>query len=141
MVNVKGKTIDDQGYLPFVNIYEVGTNNSTQTALDGSFSINVSNSNSALRFSFVGYAPVTLSVAEVLNEKIIQLYPDNELLDEVVVPVPPKDDQKKGSNLWLILLGIGVASVVVAVAVNSSKKEEKKVKANPGLKEPKEIVL
>jgi hypothetical protein len=45
---------DDKSPLPGVNVIEKGTKNGTTTKMDGTFSIEVSNPNSTLVFSFIG---------------------------------------------------------------------------------------
>jgi len=44
----------DKSTIPGVNVVEKGTKNGTITKIDGSFSIDVTNPNSSLVFSFVG---------------------------------------------------------------------------------------
>lgn len=106
MIVVKGKTLDNDGYLPLVNIVEVGTKNSTQSDLNGNFTINVASTASKLRFSFVGYAPTELTASEVVAQKFITMAIDSELLDEVVITGGPKP-KKDNTLLW-----IGIAAVV-----------------------------
>lgn len=132
MVKVTGQTIDSYGALPSVNIYEVGTDNSTQSDDDGFFSINTASVNSELKFSFVGYSTVVMRASEVMNEKIIQLATDSELLSMVVVPPRPKDN----TLLWL-LLGVGAVALTIAVAGGKEEETKPKPKRKSGLKRPK----
>ncbi len=52
---VKGTVSEDKGPLEGSTVLEKGTNNSTLTKADGTFSLNVSNSNATIVVSFVGY--------------------------------------------------------------------------------------
>lgn len=145
MIRVTGKTIDNTGALPWVNIFELGTSNSTQSDDNGNFAIDVNNAASQLKFSFVGYAPVTLTASEVLFGKIVELAVDSELLNEVVVPGKPKP---KNGFPWLGVLIVG-GLVVTYVKLSGTEPEKPKKTAlkkpkktkKQGLKEPKEVVL
>lgn len=79
-------TVKDQNNVPLpgVNILEKGTTNGTQTDFDGNYSLNVSNNNSILVFSYVGYASQEILVN---NQRSINITLKEDLseLDEVVV--------------------------------------------------------
>ncbi|MEX2592940.1 MAG: TonB-dependent receptor [Anditalea sp.] len=84
-INVSGKVItDDEQPFAGVTIQEKGTTNGTVTNLDGTYSLNVSDNNATLIFSFIGYQPqeVSLNGQSVIN---VQLQADMQQLNEVVV--------------------------------------------------------
>lgn len=82
---VEGFVVDASTNEPLagVSIIVQGEQRGTVTAIDGSYSIEVSNK-SELLFSFLGYEKVTVKVgsSKTLN---IKMYTDDELLEEVVV--------------------------------------------------------
>jgi hypothetical protein len=63
---VQGIVVDkaDKTPLPGINVVEKGTENSTMTATDGTFSIHVSNPQPVLEFLFVGYRRQELQVKD-----------------------------------------------------------------------------
>lgn len=82
---VRGKVTDETGTaLPGVNVLIKGTSQGTSTDVDGQFSLNVSNSNAILVFSFVGYLPqeVVVGGRSSIN---VSMQVDNKSLEEVVV--------------------------------------------------------
>lgn len=84
-INVQGTIRDDAGQpLPGVNILEKGTTNGTTSDPEGRYSIDVSNSNSVLTFSFIGFQSQDVAVG---NRSTIDLTlePDVTALQEVVV--------------------------------------------------------
>lgn len=83
--NVTGNVTDAGGAaLPGVNILERGTTNGTVSDADGNYTINVTDSNSILVFSFVGYQEQVVPVSD--QSKIdVSLSPDIRALEEVVV--------------------------------------------------------
>ncbi|MCX2678398.1 TonB-dependent receptor [Galbibacter sp. EGI 63066] len=74
---------DTQTPLPGVNVVEKGTNNGTTTDFDGNFTLNVS-ADATLVISYIGFTTqeVAVSGRTTIN---IQLAPDTQSLDEVVV--------------------------------------------------------
>lgn len=83
--NVSGRVVDEAGQaVPGVNILEKGTTNGTTTDSNGSYQISVSDGNSTLAFSFIGYATQEV---QVNNRSVvdISLVPEVESLNEVVV--------------------------------------------------------
>ena len=85
-ITVSGKVVDSekQEPLPGVNILEKGTSNGTMTNFDGEFSIEVSNPNAVLVFSYVGFAPLEVGVnGRTTIDAALEL--DQNALDEVVV--------------------------------------------------------
>ncbi len=70
--------------LPGVNVVEAGTTNGVITNLDGEYSIEVSDSDASISFSFVGYVIETVPVNSQTTINI-QLIPELSELDEVVV--------------------------------------------------------
>lgn len=83
-ISVTGVVTDDQGEtLIGVNIIEKGTTNGTVTNIDGEFSLKVSNINSILTFSYIGFLTKEI---KVLSGKIrVVLESDVRLIEEVVV--------------------------------------------------------
>ncbi len=83
---IKGKVTDERSEpLPGVTIQIVGKGIRTTTDPNGSYVISVNDeSKYSLIYSFIGYQKKTLQVGKgnVIN---VQMFPDNKLLDEVVV--------------------------------------------------------
>lgn len=82
---VRGKVTDETGAgLPGVNVLVKGTSQGTTTDADGQFTLNVSETNAVLVFSFVGYVPqeVVVGGRSSIN---ISMQVDNKSLEEVVV--------------------------------------------------------
>ena len=74
--------------LPFANVYVKDTNIGTTTNEDGFFTLfNVPSENSTIQVQYLGYKIANIILtAEIVKEKIIiQLVPDDNQLDEVVV--------------------------------------------------------
>jgi TonB-linked SusC/RagA family outer membrane protein len=85
VLRVSGKITDESGVgMPGVNIVEKGTTNGTTTDADGNYVIEVTNENSVLSISFVGYA-VQEEVVGNRTEVNVQMIPDIKTLAEVVV--------------------------------------------------------
>lgn len=82
-LNVTGTVIDAKGEsIPGVTI--TFEDKSVTTDIEGKYSINVKNSKSLLRFTFIGYEPQIVTVGK--NKKIdIKLVESNTVLDDVVV--------------------------------------------------------
>ena len=83
-VTVKG-VVTDENDNPMIGagVYETGTTNGVVTDIDGNYSIEVAK-NGSLTYSYISYSDQTIKVNNqaVIN---VQLQPDNNLLDEVVV--------------------------------------------------------
>lgn len=83
---IKGRVVDDEGVpLLGVNIQEVGTNNITVTDANGNYSLyNISSPNAILKFTYIGFKSVELSLnnKDVLN---VKMETDIQGLEEVVV--------------------------------------------------------
>ncbi len=83
---VRGKVTDatDQSPLPGVNVVVQGTANGTATDLNGDFNITLTDTETTLVFSFIGYANETVAVGdrEIIN---VELLPDATALEEVIV--------------------------------------------------------
>lgn len=78
--------------LPFVNIKYQGTSVGTVTDTAGYYYIKNNPPADSLIFSFIGYQPVTIKVEKgKVNKRDIFLYPEDELLEEVVVKAPEID--------------------------------------------------
>ena len=67
-----------------VTVIVEGTQIATVTGMNGDYSIEIPNDNVMLRFSYVGYAPQSVSVKSKSSVNIT-LREDTELLDEVVI--------------------------------------------------------
>ncbi|MEO8252840.1 MAG: TonB-dependent receptor [Flavobacterium sp.] len=78
--------VTDAGNMPVpgVNVLEKGTKNGIQTDFDGKFSIRVTDANSVLVFSFIGFETLSQTVGQNKNLKIV-LKDSNSTLEEVVV--------------------------------------------------------
>lgn len=84
-LTVKGKVTDETGQaLPGVNILAKGTTNGTVTDVDGNYTITLSEGNSTLVFSFIGYAQQEISV-DSKSSIDVELKADITSLSEVVV--------------------------------------------------------
>lgn len=84
-VSIKGLVKDLSGY-PIIgaNILESGTNNGTITNIDGEFILTVSNSNSVIVVSYIGYKTQEIGINNRDNI-VITLEEDSKMFDEVVV--------------------------------------------------------
>ncbi|WP_206340688.1 SusC/RagA family TonB-linked outer membrane protein [Flavimarina sp. Hel_I_48] len=102
--NVSGTVTDNNGMpIPGVSVVEKNTTNGTATDFDGKYSINLSQANAALIFSFVGFATKEVSVPDAGSLDVI-MTEDTQNLDEVVVTaLGIKQETRK--------LGYAVASV------------------------------
>lgn len=83
---VTGVVVDaeTQEPLPGVTVFEKGTNNGTATNFDGEYSLELSNQEATLVFSFVGFVTQEVRV-DGRNTINITLQVDSNSLDEVVV--------------------------------------------------------
>lgn len=82
---VSGVVSDEAGAaLPGVNVVEKGTTNGTSTDTEGKFTLNVTDENSVLVFTFIGFETKEIPVGTqtVIN---VSLLPDTKTLQEVVV--------------------------------------------------------
>lgn len=83
-ITVTGTVVDDQGWPQMsAGVFEKGTTNGTVTDLDGAYTIKVP-ANAVLVFSFYGFKDVEVPV-EGKTVIDVTMYPDNLLLEEVVV--------------------------------------------------------
>ena len=83
-IEINGVISDETGQpLPGATILEKNTNNGVVTDFDGNYSIQVSDENSKLMISFVGYSTQEVSIVGLVNFNF-NLEPSNEL-DEVVI--------------------------------------------------------
>ena len=84
-IQITGVVTDSNNMpIPGVNIIEKGTKNGIQTDFDGKFSIRVSNANSALVFSFIGYETITKIVGQNKTMNVV-LKDESAKLNEVIV--------------------------------------------------------
>ena len=79
---VKGQVVDAIGPVVGVAVLEQGTQNGTETDLDGLFEINVASASSMIEFSLIGYKTILVRADQV---SVVVLSDDTEFLDEVVV--------------------------------------------------------
>jgi TonB-linked SusC/RagA family outer membrane protein len=97
-ITVSGKVIDAKGVpLPGVSILVKGTTNGTSSDAEGKYTINVSDANSILIFSFIGFAAQEIVVGNQTSLDIT-LIEDVSQLGEVVVTALgiEKDTRKLG---------------------------------------------
>lgn len=82
---IKGKIVDEDG-IPILgaNIIEKGTTNGVISDLDGNFKISVSNKNSQLIISYIGFVTQEITVLNKSDFYIV-LKTDVGVMDEVVV--------------------------------------------------------
>lgn len=81
---IKGKVVDEKGLpIPGANIIVKGTQNSTQTDIDGNFSINVSQNDTNLIVSFIGMESQEVAIGK--SPLMIVLKETGQKLEEVVV--------------------------------------------------------
>ncbi len=92
------KKIVEQGSntpIPFVNIMLVDRAEGTAADVNGNFQLKVTGAmkNEKLRFSCIGYIPLTIRVDSLLLQEsnIIEIAPDISLLDEVIIRQAPID--------------------------------------------------
>jgi TonB-dependent starch-binding outer membrane protein SusC len=81
---VTGVVSSQEGPLPGVNIVVQGTTQGTMTGADGSYSISVPGPDAVLVFSFISYAPQTITVGDRTTIDVT-LLSELSSLDEVVV--------------------------------------------------------
>jgi len=82
---IRGAVLDNKGNtVPGATVLEKGTTNGISTDIDGNYTISVSDQNSVLVFSFVGFETQEIIVG---NQSIINvtLQEDEQTLDEFVV--------------------------------------------------------
>jgi len=85
-VKVTGRVTSDKGEpLKGVSVLEKGTNNGTTTADDGSFTLQVTNPNAILVFSYIGFGAKELALKGKTTVEMQLLTADNSLRDVVVV--------------------------------------------------------
>lgn len=83
--NISGRVTDAAGQpLPGVNVLVKGTTTGTVTDVDGHYSIDVTDANAVLTFSFIGFVTQDISIGnqEVINVTLLE---DAKTLNEVVV--------------------------------------------------------
>ena len=82
---ITGTVTDANGTpIPSVNITEKGTSNGVMTDFDGNYTINISNPDAVLTFSYIGLKTVEKEVGSstILN---VELLEDSQTLDQVIV--------------------------------------------------------
>lgn len=84
-IKVRGQVVDEQGEpMPGANVKVKGETGGTITDLDGNFQLEVSG-NAVLLISYVGYKEREVAVRNRAIIESVQLQPDNQMLDQVVV--------------------------------------------------------
>lgn len=83
-VQISGKILDSKDVLPGVAILEKGTNNGTVSEANGTFKLEVTNSNATLVISNVGYVTQEIGLAGKTYLEV-NLAEDQKTLNEVVV--------------------------------------------------------
>jgi len=85
-ITVTGKVFDGTGQpMPNVNVREKGTQNGTTTDGKGTYSLTVTDNNSIVTFTFIGYEPQELQAKNIPNGSTITLKPAENNLKEVVI--------------------------------------------------------
>ncbi|MEI6948138.1 SusC/RagA family TonB-linked outer membrane protein [Paraflavisolibacter sp. H34] len=85
-VTVSGKVTNEKGEpLAGASVTEKGTTNTTVTREDGSFTLTVKSARSVLAISYVGYTVKEIGVAKELTGLLVQLAPQTQALEDVVV--------------------------------------------------------
>lgn len=81
---ITGTVSDSQGPLPGATVIVKGTSNGVQTDFDGNYTIDVSDGNATLVFSYVGYATQEIAIngQSIINVTLVE---DTQNLEEVVV--------------------------------------------------------
>lgn len=83
---VQGRVIDESGIgLPGATVTIKGTTQGTITNVDGEFTLNVPDGTQTLVVSFIGFSTREVEVAPDSPEVSVEMTPDVEALDEVVV--------------------------------------------------------
>jgi TonB-linked SusC/RagA family outer membrane protein len=83
---LKGMITDDMGSpLPGATIVEKGSANGTTSDFEGSFSITVSDSDSMIQVSYIGFDSVEVSANDFTDNMVISLTESSSALDEIVV--------------------------------------------------------
>jgi TonB-linked SusC/RagA family outer membrane protein len=84
-VTITGNILDDKGApISGASILEKGTNNTTVSKADGSFSITVANENAILVISFVGFVQQEVAVKGG-QSLLVRLSPSTQALEDVVI--------------------------------------------------------
>jgi TonB-linked SusC/RagA family outer membrane protein len=82
---ISGKVTDERGEgLPGVSVLVKGTQRGTTTDPDGRYALKLSDGDSWLVFSYVGYSSQEIQIGQKASVDVV-LTPDNKALDEVVV--------------------------------------------------------
>jgi TonB-dependent starch-binding outer membrane protein SusC len=117
-IAIGGKVTNEKAEpLAGVSILEKGTNNGVRTKEDGSFSLDVTNKNAVLVFSFVGYKSQEISISNKSSLDVILQTESSQLNDVVVIGYGTR--QRK--------------DLTSAVATISSKDIEKSTALSPEL--------
>lgn len=86
---------DDDSPLPGVTVIQVGTQRGTVTGADGQFTLNVSDANATLRFTFVGFRALNVNL-EGRTDITVRMEEEILALDDVVVTALGLERDRKG---------------------------------------------
>jgi hypothetical protein len=112
-VTGKVTSLADGSPLPGVNLVVKGTNKGTVTEADGNYSVSVTDANSTLVFSFIGFQTLEVAVGERTIVDV-QLALDVKQLSEVVVTAQGIQRERKA---------LGYASTTIASTDLANKPE------------------
>lgn len=123
-----GKVIDaeSQDPIPYVNIGIINKGVGTVSNLNGNFSLSITNPTETLTFSSIGYSTSAYVISEVAPQKVIELKPKVEMLEEVVIRPGTKSEsvtlgkklEKKGHSVGFGSRKLGTE---IAAKINVSK--------------------
>ncbi|WP_428743608.1 TonB-dependent siderophore receptor [Tenacibaculum sp.] len=106
--NIIRGIVEDNNGIPLIGVTVItkGTENGTQTDVNGSFEIKrlTSKTEQALVFSYVGYKTKTVIVNQTSNNLKIVLFEGNELLSEVVVDTNRKNKFSRKESAYVAKL-------------------------------------
>lgn len=125
-VTVSGTVMSaqEETSLPGVNILEVGTQHGTTTNADGEFTIEVSDSDATLRFTYVGYSTKAVEL-NGRTELTVQLVSKTQELDDVVVTALGLERQSK--SLGYSVSEVEAEELVTATSTNTANLLQSKV--------------
>ncbi|GAA3604719.1 TonB-dependent receptor [Flavivirga amylovorans] len=84
-IKITGKVLDQSNVpLPGASVLELGTANGAQTNFDGAFTLEVTNPNTILKISYLGYTSVEVPLNGQINI-VVNLKESSESLSEIVV--------------------------------------------------------
>jgi TonB-dependent starch-binding outer membrane protein SusC len=113
---------NEMGSIEGVNVFELGTQNSTQTDKDGRFTLSkVASANSDIRFTHVGYDYDTVKASYFDKMTYFNLYPNSTELNPISVGGHVVTKPKDYTNWLLIALGL-LGIYAITKNINSNQK-------------------